>query len=81
MEREDEVCPQISKKMLPAAQWVGALGKKDGPPCHSDLGRKTLANPLNMVANEKQLEDRRCGRVNRTQRSVYVLGKIMSTFN
>lgn len=55
-----KVCPQLSeKKMLASAQWVGIPGK-NGPKCHNDLGRKTLKELLNTVAEEKQLEDRGC---------------------
>lgn len=66
--------------MLASAQWVGIPGK-NGPKCHNDLGRKTLKELLNTVAEEKQLEDRGCDRVNRTQRLIYLLGKIMSIFS
>lgn len=60
MEREDESMPSaLRKKMLASAQWVGIPGK-NGPKCHNDLGRKTLKELLNTVAEEKQLEDRGC---------------------
>lgn len=63
--------------MLASAQWVGISGK-NGPQCHSDLGRKALEELLNTVTEEKQWEDSGCDRVNRTRRLMYFLGKIMS---
>lgn len=60
-----KVLPQLSEKMLASAQWVGIPGK-NGPQWHNDLGRKTLKELLNTVAEEKQLEDSGCDRINRT---------------
>lgn len=55
--------------MLTCAQWVGIQGK-NGLQCHSDSDRKTLEEHLNIVTEEKQLEDSGCDRGNRTQRQI-----------
>lgn len=66
VEREDESMPStLIKKVLASAQWVGISGK-NGPQCHIDLRRKTLEEMYSPVAEEKQLKDSGCDRVNRT---------------
>lgn len=59
---------------------VGGHLREEWLQCHNDLGRKALEELLNTVAEEKQLEDSGCDRVNinRTWRLMYFLGKIMS---
>lgn len=69
-----KVCPQLSEKMLASAQWVGILGK-NSPQCHNDLGRKTLTELLNTVAEEKQLEDRGCDSKQNIEMNVFLREK------
>lgn len=77
MGREDESMPSALRKNAGFCSVGGHL-REEWPQYHSDLGRKTLEELLNTVAEEKQLEDSGCDRVNRTWRLMYFLGKIMS---
>lgn len=59
-----KVCLQFSEKMLPCS--VGGHPGEEWPRVPQGFGRKPLEELLNTVAEEKQLEDSVCDRVNRT---------------
>lgn len=77
MGREDESMPSALGRNACFCSVGGHL-RKNGLQSHNGLGRETLEELLNTVAEEKQLEDSGCDRVNRTWRLMYFLGKIMS---